>query len=104
MLKPAFPRPASEFTKNGTLPDGNDAIPAQNGMSLREYYAGQVISNARVIVDLHQAAPTEAEVLASAGRIARTARIIADALILELDTTRGDADAMLAEREKGGAQ
>ena len=22
---PAFTRPASEFTKNGTLPDGNDA-------------------------------------------------------------------------------
>ena len=39
----AFARPASEFTKNGTLPDGNDAIPAQDGMTLRDYFAAQAI-------------------------------------------------------------
>lgn len=36
---PAFPRPASEFTKAGTLPDGNAAIQAQDGMSKREEFA-----------------------------------------------------------------
>ncbi len=36
---PAFPRPASEFTGSGTCPDGNDPIRAQNGMSLRDYFA-----------------------------------------------------------------
>jgi hypothetical protein len=36
---PAFPRAASEFTRNGTLKDGNDAISEQDGMSLRDYFA-----------------------------------------------------------------
>ena len=40
-MKPAFPRAASEYTKSGTLPEGNNAINEQDGMSLLEYYAGQ---------------------------------------------------------------
>ena len=40
---PAFPRPASEYTKSGTLPDGNDAINEQEGMTLRDYFAGQAL-------------------------------------------------------------
>ena len=40
---PAFPRAASEYTKNGTLPDGNDAIDAQSGMSLRDWFAGMAL-------------------------------------------------------------
>jgi hypothetical protein len=40
---PAFPRPASEFTLGGTLPDGNDPIPEQDGMSLRDYFAAHVL-------------------------------------------------------------
>jgi hypothetical protein len=40
---PAFPRPASEYTKNGTLLDGNDAVGHQEGMSLRDYFAGQAM-------------------------------------------------------------
>jgi hypothetical protein len=40
---PAFPRPASEFTANGTLPDGND-LGAQDGMSLRDYFAAQALN------------------------------------------------------------
>jgi len=39
----AFPRPASEFTKDGTLQDGNDAIPAQKGMTLRDYFAAKAM-------------------------------------------------------------
>lgn len=39
----AFPRPASEFTKNGTCSDGNDPIDAQRGMTLRDYFAGQAV-------------------------------------------------------------
>jgi hypothetical protein len=40
---PAFPRPASEYTASGTLPDGNDAIQAQAGMSLRDWFAGMAL-------------------------------------------------------------
>ncbi len=36
---PAFPRPVSEDTTNGTLSDGNDVVSAQEGMSLRDYFA-----------------------------------------------------------------
>lgn len=42
-MKAAFPRAASEYTKSGTLPEGNDAISEQDGMSLLEYYAGQAL-------------------------------------------------------------
>ena len=41
---PAFPRPASEFTKHGTLRDGNDAVPEQEGMSLRDYFAAKALA------------------------------------------------------------
>lgn len=41
---PAFPRPASEFTQSGTLHDGNDAIPAQPGMTLRDYFAAHALA------------------------------------------------------------
>jgi len=36
---PAFPRPASEYTKDGSCADGNHAISAQTGMTLRDYFA-----------------------------------------------------------------
>lgn len=36
---PAFPRPASENTRDGTLPDGNRIEDAQGGMTLRDYFA-----------------------------------------------------------------
>jgi hypothetical protein len=39
----AFPRAASEFTRNGTLKDGNDAITEQDGMSLRDYFAAKAM-------------------------------------------------------------
>lgn len=42
-LEPAFPRPASEFTKSGTLHDGNDAVEAQEGMTLRDYFAAKAM-------------------------------------------------------------
>lgn len=35
----AFPRPASEYTQQGTCPDGNDPIKSQDGMSVRVYAA-----------------------------------------------------------------
>lgn len=41
---PAFARPASEHTKNGTCPDGNDPRDAQAGMSLRDWFAGQALA------------------------------------------------------------
>lgn len=40
---PAFPRPISEDRRHGDLPDGNEMIPEQPGMSLRQWYAGQAL-------------------------------------------------------------
>lgn len=40
---PAFPRPASEYTKFGTCPDGNDAERAFDGMTLRDYFAAKAM-------------------------------------------------------------
>lgn len=40
---PAFPRPASEYTQQGTLHDGNDAIPQQDGMSMLDYFAAKAM-------------------------------------------------------------
>lgn len=39
----AFPRPASEDTTCGTLPDGNRMVDGQDGMTLRQYYAAQAL-------------------------------------------------------------
>lgn len=41
---PAFPRPASEYTKSGTCPDGNDPHDAQDGMSMRDYFAAAALT------------------------------------------------------------
>jgi len=43
--KPAFPRPASEYTASGTLSDGNDAIKPQDGISIRQYYAAKAMQS-----------------------------------------------------------
>lgn len=40
---PAFPRPASEYTRNGTLAEGNDAICAESGMTLLHWLAGKAL-------------------------------------------------------------
>lgn len=41
---PAFPRPASENTEGGTLHDGNYMVPEHDGMSLRDWFAGQAMA------------------------------------------------------------
>lgn len=41
---PAFPRPASVDPSSGTLQDGDCVVDAHDGMSLRDWFAGQVIS------------------------------------------------------------
>lgn len=40
---PAFPRPVSEDITSGTQLDGNCTVPEQNGMSLRQWYAGMAM-------------------------------------------------------------
>lgn len=37
---PAFPRPVSEDRTSGDQPDGNSTISEQDGMSLRDHFAG----------------------------------------------------------------
>lgn len=41
---PAFPRPVSVDPTHGTLPDGDDVIREQEGMSLRDWFAGQALA------------------------------------------------------------
>lgn len=41
---PAFPRPASEDATYGTLADGNSVVREQDGMTLRDYFAGQALT------------------------------------------------------------
>jgi hypothetical protein len=40
----AFPRPASIDTSSGTLPDGDEVVEEQRGMSLRDWFAGRALS------------------------------------------------------------
>lgn len=44
---PAFPRPASEDTVNGTLADGNHAVDSQVGMTLLDWFAGMSLQGIR---------------------------------------------------------
>ncbi len=41
---PAFPRPASIDTSSGTLPDGDRVVDEHDGMSLRDWFAGQALA------------------------------------------------------------
>lgn len=79
---PAFPsRSRKIYQAPGLAPvrtGGHD------GMSLRDYFAGQVISQCHITVEKH--APEEADpmlVEAYAFRYARTAYAIADAMLVE---------------------
>jgi hypothetical protein len=56
---PAFPRPASEYTKSGSCPDGNDPIQEQDGMSLRDYFAAQAMAGLTPAADLTPVAVAE---------------------------------------------
>jgi hypothetical protein len=88
---PAFPRPASEFTKNGTLPDGNDAEHAQVGMTLRDYFAAMAMQGLLAATGLEHVSA-----VADTG----DAKKIFD---LHAGLAQGSylvADAMLAERSK----
>lgn len=40
---PAFPRPVSEDTTQGTQLEGNRTVSKQDGMSLRDWFAGQAL-------------------------------------------------------------
>jgi hypothetical protein len=78
---PAFPRPAI------WLRDGNDGgnfcqDSGAEGMDLRDYFAGQVISQCQILDDGGEPAPTEMS-QAHAARYARMAYILADAMLLE---------------------
>jgi len=61
--KPAFPRPASDYNYS------------QDGMTLREYYAGQVLAGLCADPNL----------IAQYGSLAKTCVGLADALIAELN-------------------
>lgn len=94
---PAFARPASEYTRNGTCPDGNDARDAQGGMSLRDWFAGQALAAIVSKTPLSNWTPAGERVIENSG-IDRTE---ADSYEYKARTARGAyayADAMLAAR------
>lgn len=67
---PAFPRPASIDRTDGTLPDGDRVVPESDGMSLRDYFAGQVIAGyCRTTVAGHPV-PTAADAAEFAYKVA----------------------------------
>lgn len=72
---PAFPRPASVDPTNGTLPDGDEVIPCQPGMTLRDWFAGQAIAG------LISAYAGEGVALPHATDAARDAYCYADAML-----------------------
>lgn len=71
---PAFPRPASEYTRNGSCPDGNDPICEQDGLSARDYFAAAALSGV-----LMARATTGAEMLQES--IAEECYELADAML-----------------------
>lgn len=72
---PAFPRPASEFTKSGTCPDGNDPIGEQDGMSLRDYFAAKALEGCVYVGDSYDAQDVYLD------KMARAAYHTADAML-----------------------
>lgn len=75
---PAFPRPASEDRTDGTLPDGDDVIPAQEGMGLRDYFAAKALAG---VIAAHVNAD-----MPPAAELANWAYLTADAMLAR----RGD--------------
>ena len=53
---PAFPRPASEDTRGGSLVDGNELQAAQTGMSRRTWLAGHAPAVQSLPMDAEMAA------------------------------------------------
>lgn len=71
----AFPRPMSEDRTNGDLPDGNDMIPDQTGISARDYFAAAAVGGLL----------TSGTGRTNAGDVARNAYQLADAMLAERD-------------------
>jgi hypothetical protein len=79
----AFPRPASEDTAMGTLPDGNRVCDAQDGMTKREYFAAAALQG----IIANGEAGTYDNAVKYGNSVRASARIaveMADALIAEL--------------------
>ena len=76
---PAFPRTPKRIEWNGEI----QFTDAQDGMSLRDYFAAQVISQCQITVEKHAPEPDPMLVEAYAFRYARTAYAIADAMLVE---------------------
>lgn len=76
----AFPEPIGDTSGLSYPPDP--------GMTLRDYFAAQVISQCHITVEKADELPDVALIKAFAGRFARSAYIIADAMIAERAATK----------------
>lgn len=80
----AFPRPGNVDPTQGTLEEGDHYIAEQNGMTLRDYFAGQAMQG--LISGTPRAWDDDSEPVqrSDADLLAADAVIIADALIRRL--------------------
>lgn len=92
---PAFPRPVSEDTRNGTLREGNEVIDAQHGMSLRDYFAAKAM-HAEFVTTFSDTTPQSAEIFLKQSE--KRGHTPEQHLAFNAYKV---ADAMLAERRKG---
>lgn len=79
---PAFPRPISEDRTHGDLFDGNDMVPAQNGMSLRDWFAGQALAGADMGQELGESVFDPIQLKHFAERMAHDCYVMADAMLV----------------------
>jgi len=75
----AFPRPRVE-TRDGEI------MWEQDGMTLRDYFAAQVIAQCQITITREEPEPDANVVRIYAERYARTAYVIADAMLAERDS------------------
>lgn len=61
-------------------------------LTLRDWFAGQVIASCQIVVDPGRPEPTVAEVKATADRYARSAYLIADAMLIARHNYWGPVD------------
>jgi hypothetical protein len=79
--QPAFPRPASEFTANGTCPDGNDPLHDQTGISTRDYFAAKAMQG--MMIEFAKQGYPENDNCSELKWVVKAAYLIADAMLIE---------------------
>jgi hypothetical protein len=62
-------------------------LASRDTVTLRDYFAGKVLSQCQITVEAGKDAPDDADIQATAARFARAAYVIADAMLRERERT-----------------